>query len=499
MMSLIKTIKAAFLFYLFILVGCQSKKNVWSVNFANVTSSSSIKCADLNNDGIKDIVIGAGGNEWEKTDAGILAIDGKNGVKIWQAKARNQIVGSAVFLDINADKTVDVIIGGRSAELQVLDGKTGKLIWEFYTKPGKLSAYDEGWFNFFNPQIVLDQNNDGIKDILICNGGNALLEAGSKNRPAGKVLLLSGKSGEILAADLSPDGHEIYSTPVCIDCDTNHNPKFIFGTGGETQGGNLFITDLNSLKNKNIKSAKILASSSEKGFISPPILADFNLDKTLDIVVNQANGTTLLIDGKNFKQIWRLKIDSSEVYSQPAVGHFVGNDKYLDVFVSYALGKYPDYKQNTNYLINGKTGKVVLKNSYGKFTYSSPLVADLDANGTDEILLNTINDYEERNQQKPYYQIRQLNIEKNRFESFSSKQYGACFASSPWLGDLDNNGKLDLVYSGSPAIISAFPGTTTYVKPALLLQLHREEFKKISPKDVKWGQYLGAGGRSILN
>lgn len=479
-------------------IGCQSKKSVWSVSFPNVTSSSSIKCVDLNNDGVQDIVIGAGGVEWDKTDTGVLAIDGKNGAKIWQAKARNQIVGSAVFLDINADKTLDIIIGGRSAELQVLDGKTGKLIWEFYSKPGRLAAYDEGWFNFFNPQLVLDQNNDGLKDILICNGGNALMAAGSLNRPAGKIMLLSSKSGEILASDLSPDGHEIYSTPVCIDCETNPNPQFLFGTGGENQGGNLYLTDLNSLKKKGLKLAKIIANSANKGFISPPVLADFNLDKTLDILVNQANGTTTLIDGKSLNQIWKVTADSTEVYGQPAIGNFTGNDKYLDVFVSFSKGQYPDYQHNINFLIDGKTGKVVLKNIFGKFTYSSPLVADIDNNGVDEVILNTIDDYSERDQKKPFYQILFFDSSKNKFEPFSSKKYGACFASTPWLGDLDNNGQLDLIYSGSPAAISDFPGTTTFIKPPLLLQMHREEFENIKPNSVKWGQYLGVNSQSIF-
>ncbi len=487
------------LLVLFILIihSCKTKNNSWNVNLEGIISSSSPQCIDLNNDGTLDIIMGAGSDEWEKTESGVLAIDGRTGVIIWKAKARNQIVGSAIFLLINNDKIPDIIIGGRSAELQALNGKTGNLIWEFYKKPGKLSAHDDGWHNFFNPQLVLDQNNDGVKDILICNGGDALLAAGSKNRPVGKLLLLSGKTGQVLAIDQMPDGSETYSTPVCFDCETNINPTFLFGSGGETHSGHLYISDLNSLKNKELNTAKVISTSINKGFIAPPILAHFNNDKKLDIIVNQVDGTTKIIDGASYKTKWEVHCDASEVYSQPAIGYFIGNDKILDVFVSYAKGIYPIYIKSVNYLIDGKTGTIFSKKEITGFTYSSPLVADVDNDGVDEVLLNTIHDYKERGQKKPYYEITIYNFANNTEETFSKKQYGACFSSTPWLGNLDGNDKLDLIFTGSPAAISEFPGTTTYIKPPKVLQIQRMEFEKYSPKSVKWGNYLGKNSQSI--
>jgi outer membrane protein assembly factor BamB len=480
-------------------ISCKPKNSVWEATFNGITSSSSIQCVDLTNDGVLDLVVGAGGEEWERTDAGILCINGKDGQLIWKAKARNQIVGSAVFLDINNDKISDVIIGGRSAELQALDGKTGALIWEFYKTKNKLSSHDDGWYNFFNPQIVLDQNNDGIKDFIICNGGDALIPAGSIGRPAGNLLLISGKSGQILAQDKMPDGQETYSTPVCFDCETNQNPTFIFGSGGETEGGHLYLANLNMLKNKELKQAKILSDSPKKGFIAPPILADFNKDKSLDILVNQADGTTKLINGKTHQVIWEVKCDSSEVYSQPAIGYFHGNDTVPDVFVSFVKGVYPSYSQTINYLINGKNGAVASKFISKRFTYSSPLVADLNEDGIDEVILNTILDFEEQGKQKPYYQLTKYDFAIKSETIFGKKQYGACFASTPWMGDLDNDGKLDLLYSGSPATVSEFPGTTTFVKPIKSLQIHHIEFQEYNSKNVKWGNYLGKNSFSKIN
>ncbi len=476
---------------LIVLIGCQTENKNWDIAIEGVTSSSSPQVEDLNGDGIKDIVLGAGAVEWEKTERGIIAINGANGTILWFAKARNQIVGSAVFLDVNNDQTPDVIIGGRSAELQAINGKNGEVIWEFYTKKHKFASIEDGWFNFYNPQIVLDQDHDQIADLLIANGGNALLPAGFKDRPAGKLLLISGKTGQILAEDLMPDGSETYFSPVCFDCQTNPNPTFLFGSGGETQKGHLYITSLDKLKQKALKSAIVLDSSATKGYISPPILADFTNDKVLDIVVNLVEGVTKLIDGKTLKVLWAVTCNNAEVYSQPAVGNFYGNDKIPDVLVNYSIGTFPIYQKAEQWLIDGKTEKVVMNFKEKRFTYSSPLVADLNQDGTDEVVLNTVNDSLVNSKSKPYYQLTVFDFKHNSKTYLAKRKSGACFASTPYLGDLDNDGKLDIIYSGNPTIISEFPGNTSYQTPELRLFVHRVEMGNTPSKVVKWGNYLG--------
>src|SRR3954452_2192573 len=104
---------------------------VWSKDFPTVGSLSSPRTADLNNDGILDIVIGAGKNEFQKTDMGILAFDGKSGNLLWKQNSIDQIFGSATFCDITGDKVKDIIIGGRSPQLKAIDGKSGALIWDY--------------------------------------------------------------------------------------------------------------------------------------------------------------------------------------------------------------------------------------------------------------------------------------------------------------------------------------------------------------------------------
>ena len=174
----------AIIIFLFLLLsGCSKNNNpefktVWSRNFNKLGSSSSVRCVDLNKDGLLDVVIGASENEFEPSDSSVVALDGKTGKVLWSVFAKDQIVGSAVFLDITRDAVPDIFIGGRSAELICIDGATGKPIWRFQKKSDNAVLACCLRFNFFNPQVIPDQDNDGLPDILISNGGNVKAEIG---------------------------------------------------------------------------------------------------------------------------------------------------------------------------------------------------------------------------------------------------------------------------------------------------------------------------------
>src|SRR5688572_19620704 len=93
----------------------------WAVEFSNIGIHSSPRAADLNMDGVKDLIIGCGKKEFQALDSGIIAVDGATGKVLWNVPARDQIFGSAACLDINRDGVPDVIIGGRAAELKAIN------------------------------------------------------------------------------------------------------------------------------------------------------------------------------------------------------------------------------------------------------------------------------------------------------------------------------------------------------------------------------------------
>src|SRR5690606_39899517 len=103
----------------------------WQVNFNNIGSFSSTRVADLNRDGILDIVMGAGGKENSASDTAIIALDGATGQLLWKAPGENQFVGSSVHQHPTADGIREVVIGGRRSGRVALSRAGRLVIWRF--------------------------------------------------------------------------------------------------------------------------------------------------------------------------------------------------------------------------------------------------------------------------------------------------------------------------------------------------------------------------------
>src|SRR5690348_1599648 len=129
-----------------IVISCNNEKQPqsgsWFAYIDEIGTYSSPRTADLNNDGVPDIVIGAGAKEEMHCDSAVIALDGLTGKRLWAIAGDNQYVGSAVFKDINNDNTPDVIIGGRWAQLSAINGVDGKIIWKFFPERRRPDGQD---------------------------------------------------------------------------------------------------------------------------------------------------------------------------------------------------------------------------------------------------------------------------------------------------------------------------------------------------------------------
>ena len=115
----------------------------WQSFTDSIPTLSSPRACDLNNDGIKDIVIG-GGTDGVASNNGIMAYNGLNGSLLWKRGSRNEVFGSAIFQDITNDGIDDVFITGRQAQLLAINGANGQLLWDYFPYP--VNPADSGLF-----------------------------------------------------------------------------------------------------------------------------------------------------------------------------------------------------------------------------------------------------------------------------------------------------------------------------------------------------------------
>ncbi|MEJ7681049.1 MAG: hypothetical protein WKG06_24990 [Segetibacter sp.] len=169
--------------------------------------------------------------------------------------------------------------------------------------------------------MVPDQNNDGMEDLLTINGGNALANPYSKaDRYPGVLMLLDSKTGNVIAADTMPDGKESYMTPLCFTQPGSNELFIVFGTGGETIDGNLYISTISQLLSKKLSSAKVIATEKGHGFIAPAVLADISEDGYLDIIAISHGSKAVAIDGKDHHILWTKTFPATECSNSFAVG-----------------------------------------------------------------------------------------------------------------------------------------------------------------------------------
>lgn len=467
---------------------------VWDQNFSRIGSQSSPRATDLNADGVLDIILGAGENEYQQSELGILALDGRTGKKLWQQKAADQVYGSATLYDINGDDIADIFIGGRSPHFRALDGRTGKVLWEYQYRDSLDPVMRYARFNFNNSILVPDQNGDGLMDLLTTNGGNSKAAPYSiEDRFPGVLVLFDSKTGHILAADTMPDGRETYMSPLCFT-PPGLEPVIIFGTGGETLSGKLYKTTLADLLEKKLSRATVLATEQGHGFIAPPVAADINGDAYPDIIAISHGSMVFAIDGKSDAEIWRKNIPSTESSNSFAVGYFTDDD-VPDFFTFVSRGQWPNSTGSLQVLFDGRDGRIAFMDSIGCTGFSSPVAYDINHDGQDEAILS-VNTYDctmgftGKSPREIENRLIAINFKTNTIQTIDQQKGFKNIFSTPWIGDLDGDGYLDII-------------SCLYFHYGDLLHFMGMRIKRIStPIDIRdevaWGSYMGTQGDGVF-
>ena len=456
---------------------------------------SSPNLIDLNKDGTLDIVNGMGIEEEEI--GAVIALDGVNGTHLWQSNANAELFATAQFYDLNKNGQEDVIIGGRSHQLLAIDGTTGETIWTFDEANQGSDSSVQNWFQFYTGQFIGDRNGDGIDDWLTSNGGDPSKGPGEP-RDNGFMMIISGATGEILSFAPTPDNKETYMSPIIFQPHPEMETEILFGTGGETFSGSLWSTSIQAIESGDISDSMMLIEQKEgveKGVMAPPTIADITHDGILDIIAPTFDGRIVAIDGRNYSSIWTVEVrdyafegDSPDIesYASPAIGYFT-DDGIPDVFAHFVIGAFPDYTGSTSLMIDGVSGEVLWQNDSTHSGFTSPLAADLNDDGRDEILMIRGGGemFENDGTMTFYHDIEILDSCTMSHELLVHRE--GMSIGTPTLSDIDGDGVLDLIttdttgYSGASCSIIRW---SLGVEP---------------PVSISWGSYLGTNNDGVFS
>ncbi|MBM3185233.1 MAG: T9SS type A sorting domain-containing protein [Bacteroidetes bacterium] len=457
----------------------------WQSFTDSIPTLSSPRACDLNNDGIKDIVIG-GGTDGVTSNNGIMAFNGVNGSLLWKRGSRNEVFGSPVFRDITNDGVKDVFITGRQAQLLAINGANGQLIWDYFPYP--VNPADSGLYNFYNPQFISDVSGDGIADLLVANGGDHAAPDWQTNRPPGHLMVINSLNGQLLAKAVVPDSAETYCSPLVADVQGNGTLWILYGTGGENLGGSFWACPLIDLLNNNSLANSIqLDTDPNKGFIAPAALSK-TANGGHDIVIQGFGGRIKKIKGANFGQTWQFQLSNTESSAEPVLGNFVGGDNVPDVLAILFKGIAPSYSDFYQVLIDGSTGQMTFKDSLGTFNYVSANAMDFDNNGRDEGLVSIT--YMENGSYK--HRLQKINFITGAISQVGTTRTGVNLGSTPLITDLDGDNLIDIVYAVKKDSINPVGWKGIY--------LNREEISSIIPNSgIAWGSYLGTNNDGVYN
>jgi hypothetical protein len=479
--------KSNYLFILFlgVFINMNAQLSLWQSFTDSIPTLSSPRASDLNNDGIKDIVIG-GGTDGFASNNGIMAFNGVDGTLLWKRGSRNEVFGSPIFQDITNDGIKDVFITGRQAQLLAINGSNGQLLWDYF--PYSINPADSGLFNFYNPQFIPDVNNDGKPDLLVANGGDHSAPDWQINRPPGHLMIINSLNGQLLAKAVVPDSAETYCSPIVADVQGNGTLWILYGTGGENLGGSFWACPLNDLLLSNSLANSIqLDSDQNKGYIAPAAISKNN-NNQYDIVIQSFGGKIKKIKGANFSSLWTVQLPNTESSAEPVLGNFIGVDNVPDVLAILFKGISPSYTDFYQVLINGSTGQLAFKDSLGALNYVSANAMDFDNNGRDEGMVSVT--YFESGSYK--HRLQKINFVNGNINQISSTKAGVNLGSTPLLTDLDGDNLIDLVYAYKKDSLNPIGWNGIYVQ--------REELNIQKPNaGIAWGSYLGTNNDGVYD
>ncbi|GBD87606.1 FG-GAP repeat protein [bacterium BMS3Abin03] len=395
---------------------------------------SSLKSADVDGDGIKEIIISTydttDGNSYGAGLIYILNIDGTD-LDGWPLRMVGAPIPATVSIgDINNDDSLELVVGSWN-KLYVYDSQGNNV-------PGFPKNYGTS-----QTSTLFDLDKDGTLEIIY---------------PSDDKNLYIFKYDGTLLTGWPQSLTELPGSPAVADIDNDGEYEIVAGTFKGPVGPDPFKLYAWEIDGNIINGFPVSLSGVIK---STPAIGDLDNDGTKEIVVisyDDTNDDSLYVfdAGGNLKTGFPVGVRYARL-SSPALGDIDGDGDLeilvggLDNSTEMLYGFHHDGSVIQNFPVPlNHPGSVTNINN-------SPVIGDIDGDTTSVEIIVKANDY--------IFAIHQDSTLVNGFPYFiDDENQSATHSPSPLIDDFDNDGDVEYVFASIPGKIHFFDPETAYNK-----------------------------------
>ncbi len=366
---------------------------------------------DIDGDGWDDIVVGLGGGAYGASnwDGGVAAFSGRTGQRLWVFNSddwNNHIVdgyadgvySTPAVGDVYGDGNQEIAFGSWDQCIYLLD-HNGNPLWTNPILPAQGHCKgNHGYYNedtIWSSPAMADLDGDGKLEIIIgadVSSGNVFGD------PPGGYLYVFRYDGQVLARQWVDQA--VWSSPAVADLNGDGKSEIVVGSGLPLLNAGHYVKAWSYTPNSDPTKALTLkwtGTTSGKVFTSPAI-GDLNKDGTLDVVAISYLGDTqcgmrvYAWSGTNGQLLPGFPADPQTLFgtntgcalSSPVLAD-IGNDGYLKILFGNAGEVTILNHDGTQYTDNTTGGSKPTFYGYSSFT-SSPAVGDINNDGVLEVI-----------------------------------------------------------------------------------------------------------------